>query len=579
MVREAGVDQVSALSSSGKVWCICLGIQALSNVDAAREEGVWGAKEQEALDGIGKGDLVLYVVGLTSRGGPEARGFPRQDSEKFRQAVDKAKQIILAQATTKIYKDESPVWQDDVYGWRFRFDEIGSARDVSISDVFSPEQIEVLRQCAIQGGTARLLPGGLEGLIGVPHPSLEMRDPPPRPDPAEPTQLDTQDLSVEHRVKRLDDYIGAQGFVFQPWQIATYVAALWTKPFVILAGVSGTGKSKLPQLISEATGAVCKLIPVQPNWTDSSDVLGYEDLQGRFRPGPLLRLAQQAEENPKIHHVCIVDEMNIARVEYYFAEVLSRMEDRIAGDGGGYTSRPLLNLDLEDNDQVWAQQGLPPNLAIVGTVNMDETTHSFSRKVLDRAFTLEFSDIDLTVWNAEEAPESAEPVRWAAESWFPRYTRISEMNDQPDEERDVVKQVVETLEQLNRYLVQAQLQVGYRTRDEAALFVLHARELEPSFITRDGEPVDPLDLVLHMKVLPRIVGGSNAIRRLLLQLLGWAVGGTPFENEDDGNALVARWSEEDRPGMLSGAVFPQTAARLCLMWDRLSSEGFTSFWL
>ena len=137
--------------------------------------------------------------------------------------------------------------------------------------------------------------------------------------------------------------IEATGFVFEPWQIAAYVTALRTKPFVILAGVSGTGKSQLPRLVAELTGGVSDTLPVRPDWTDSSDVLGYTDLAGRFRPGPLLMLAEQAAKQPEVHHVCVVDEMNLARVEQYFAEVLSRIEDRReapgAGSGAGRSSR------------------------------------------------------------------------------------------------------------------------------------------------------------------------------------------------------------------------------------------------
>lgn len=377
----------------------------------------------------------------------------------------------------------------------------------------------------------------------------------------------------------VESYIAQKGFVFEPWQIAAYVTALRTKPFVILAGVSGTGKSKLPQLVADATGAECTLLPVRPNWTDSSDVLGYQDLQGHFRPGSLLQFARTAEENPSKHHICIIDEMNLARVEYYFAEVLSRMEDRDAVKSGGYGSRPLLNLDLAPGESHWAKQGLPPNLAIVGTVNMDETTHSFSRKVLDRAFTLEFSSIDLINWERTQGQVPVEPVAWQAFSWCPRAVQIAELHGLTADDHDDVDRVVTTLHKLNTYLVQAQLQVGYRTRDEAALFVLHARELSPYFVTRNGAVVDPLDLVLHMKVLPRIVGGSNAIRRLLLQLLGWAHTGTPFDQEEQAKALREVWTGAGCPTILPDAKFPQTAARLCLMWDRLDSEGFTSFWL
>lgn len=89
-------------------------------------------------------------------------------------------------------------------------------------------------------------------------------------------------------MEALLEALAAQGFIYEPWQVAAYVTALRTKPFVILAGITGTGKSQLPRLVAEATGGTSTLIPVRPDWTDSADVLGYVDLQGRFRPGVLL---------------------------------------------------------------------------------------------------------------------------------------------------------------------------------------------------------------------------------------------------------------------------------------------------
>jgi 5-methylcytosine-specific restriction enzyme B len=98
-------------------------------------------------------------------------------------------------------------------------------------------------------------------------------------------------------------------------------------------------------------------------------------------------------------------------------------------------------------------------------------------------------------------------------------------------------------------------------------------------VDREGSPVDPLDLALQMKVLPRIVGGSSAVRHALMQLLGWANGGVPLATEDDARAVVEGWELDGRPGALSGARLPRTAARLCIMWERMIAEGYTSFWL
>jgi hypothetical protein len=109
--------------------------------------------------------------------------------------------------------------------------------------------------------------------------------------------------------------------------------------------------------------------------------------------------------------------------------------------------------------------------------------------------------------------------------------------------------------------------------------MLNAEEVRSSFRSRHNKAVDPLDLALSMKILPRIVGGSNAIRRTLLGLLGLAIQGQPFDNEDVIGSQVENWDKAGRPAALDRAKLPRSAARLCLMWDRLETEGFTSYWL
>lgn len=384
---------------------------------------------------------------------------------------------------------------------------------------------------------------------------------------------------MDQKVSELIQTILSQGYTFEPWQIATYVCALKTKPFVILAGVSGTGKSKLPSLIAKATGAERLLIPVRPDWTDSSDVLGYCNLQGSFRPGSLLSFAKDAEVTKGKQFVCIMDEMNLARVEHYFAEVLSQIEDRHICDSGGFTSYSLINQKLLVEDQHWAKQGLPANLAIVGTVNMDESAHGFSRKVLDRAFTIEFSEINLDSWEKSiNVASELDTDSWPIEAWYPRAIRLGELTDITDLDRQEINQVVAALTDINEILIKAQLQVGFRIRDELALFVLHARDMISSFVDHKGNKVDPLDMAIQMKVLPRIIGGSSAIRQVVLELLAWSTG-QKIVIESDAQLLMEKWMNEGRPSALQNANFPRTAARLCLMWDRLMNEGFTSFWM
>ena len=381
-------------------------------------------------------------------------------------------------------------------------------------------------------------------------------------------------------VGALVDAIRRRGFVYEPWTVAAYVAALRTKPFAILAGVSGTGKSRLPQLVERETGGVARVVPVRPDWTDSGESLGYTDLAGAFRPGPVLGLAREAATHPARHHALVLDEMNLARPEHYLAEVLSRMEDRAPHPVGGYATPPLLAPGGAPDE--WRGVGLPPNLAVVGTVNMDESAHTFSRKVLDRAFVIELSDTDLSDWERDPAdatpPALPDGGRWPIGAWLPRATRLGELAGLPDPDRRRVGDVVDTVVAASALLGPAGLAAGYRTRDEIALFVLHAGDVAASMTDAREVAVDPLDLALCMKLLPRVAGGSRAIRRTLLGLLGWAHSGDAAATDAYARDLLDAWDEAGRPAALGGARFPRTAARLCLMWERLDGDGFTSFW-
>jgi len=392
----------------------------------------------------------------------------------------------------------------------------------------------------------------------------------------QPPQKDFQISSAIHEVIA---YIADRGFIYEPWQIAQYITAIRTKPFVILAGITGIGKSKLPALIAEATGGVSKIIPVRPDWTDSAEVLGYTNIAGDFRPGPVLEIAHDAAANRDQFWTCIMDEMNLARVEHYFAEFLSKIEDRRRHDNGGYRTPPLLGQTLKETDAEWTDVGIPENLAMVGTVNMDESTQEFSRKVLDRAFTMELSEIDLTRWNRTGQRSFNRPVStWPVISWWPIAIRLIELTNPTDEQVAAIDRVVDAVQALNRLLAPVQLQVGYRTCDEIAFFVLHAQQIADAFVDWQGNTVDPLDLALQMKILPRIVGDSPAIRRCVLGLLGWARTKIGPESEVDANLIVESWNAQGRPSSLKDSQYPRFAARLCLMWERLQDQQGTSYW-
>ncbi len=357
--------------------------------------------------------------------------------------------------------------------------------------------------------------------------------------------------------ERLVAAIEAHGFVYEPFEIAAYLTALRTKPFVLLAGPTGVGKSRLPALIAEATGGAAHLVPVRPDWTDPAETLGYTDLAGHFRPGALLRAARDAGQDPDRFHALVLDEMNLGRPEHFLAEVLSRMEARTE-TAAGWASPPLLTERLGQTDAVWQSVALPPNLGLVGTVNVDESAHAFSAKVLDRAFVLTLAATDLGVW--ERGPSVAKLMAddWPVEAWRPRAIRLAGLANLSDSDRSEVQRSVDAVTEAARLLREDA--PGYRARDEIALFVLHAHETPDSFRTRRGQRVDPLDVALAAKLLPRLGAEGSGIDALL----AWAAG----QNARD---AVETWDASGRPAVLPGARFGLTAA---LLAARAASDLF-----
>ncbi|HYE95344.1 MAG TPA: EVE domain-containing protein, partial [Rubricoccaceae bacterium] len=193
------------------------------------------------------------------------------------------------------------------------------------------------------------------------------------------------------------------------------------------------------------------------------------------------------------------------------------------------------------------------------------------------AFTLELDASDLAQW-AEAGGGEASVEPWPAEAWAPRAIRLGGLGDLSKAERGVVQAAVDAVVEAHALLAPAGLGAGYRARDEVALFALHASETPDTFRTTTGEPVDPLDLALFTKLLPRLEGGRAPVREAVLALLGWAVDGTPRREESPATALLDGWEGAGRSDDFPGARFPRTAARLARMADALLSEGFASFW-
>lgn len=385
-------------------------------------------------------------------------------------------------------------------------------------------------------------------------------------------------LIVLDRISYVKAYIKNKGFHFPDGLIENLYLCLKTKPFVILAGVSGTGKTKLVKLFAEALGAVSQnnqftLIPVRPDWSDSSDLLGYKDLSGVFRPGPLTEVlveASKADNRSKSYFICL-DEMNLARVEYYFSDLLSIIETQ-ERQGDHIVTMPLINKDTLANDDqsIYGNLSLPDNVYLIGTVNMDETTHPFSKKVLDRANTIEFNYIDLM-----QLPEQAEPLDEPITIQVPNGLLRSEylqLIDAYGEHQQLVKDTTAKLVKVNEILEQIHSHVGFRIRDAICFYMIYNERF--GLMSED----EAFDLQLSQKILPRVQGSSSSVKRVLLLFMQEALGKRLSINNllDDASEIYMKWDSSEQEETVK---YPISARKIAFMLRRLEEDGFTSYWL
>ena len=420
-----------------------------------------------------------------------------------------------------------------------------------------------------------------------------------------------------------------------------YLLALRTKPFLLLAGISGTGKSRIvrefafkscPKYLQDKDGTTpgnyC-MIEVKPNWHDSTELLGYySNLSKEYQFKKFVKFLVKAKMYPDVPFFVCLDEMNLAPVEQYFAEVLSILETRkhprnpetkevdmktikteviveakyfqqlgkMSIFKNKETGDPLkqkltdrdiymklygINEEKDINKEVGEKTELttlgltlPGNVLIIGTVNMDDTTHQFSRKVIDRAMTIEMNGGNLSAMfggskNLEYLEDEAEQQKWQ-NAFTQRYISADEVLEaHPQEAETIMEKLPERLNELNKALKGTPFEVSYRVLNELTIMVgvlLDDNE--------EGKSIDDIinqavDNILLMKILPRIEGDADmfAIKKKDVQYdnrLKWLESIAPDISTDG--------EEEEKDSK-------QTAReKIHEMIERLDNQEFTRFW-
>ena len=355
-----------------------------------------------------------------------------------------------------------------------------------------------------------------------------------------------------------------------------YLTALRTKPFMLLAGISGTGKSRIVRKLAQATvteelqrvygydgenfandrwtlhsPANFELIQVKPNWHNSMDVIGY--LSNIPSPHyvftPFIEFVVKAWQHPEVPFFLCLDEMNLAPVEEYFAEFLSAIESR-SFEGGEYVTDPIIKpfnsfgtakdekgnvinigdmmintlfpkFKASDTETPTARvikhfrtKGLtlPKNLIVIGTVNMDETTFSFSRKVLDRAMSVEMNEVNYDSFLNDTTDDDLKAIVQAFEDNKEAdlnallVDRHIEAKEIIDELGDDAKFAIDYLKRINALLEGTPFKLGYRAANEALIYLQASQEFGQT------DRIAALDNFTLMKILSRIEGDETKLK-------------------------------------------------------------------
>lgn len=364
------------------------------------------------------------------------------------------------------------------------------------------------------------------------------------------------DTNRDFNINQLAASLHDAGFHSEKWLIHRLAASLLTKPFVILTGLAGSGKTKIADLFSsylsnDENEQVC-LVPVGADWTNREALLGYPnalDPSEYILPenGALsLILEALKEENKQKPYFLILDEMNLSHVERYFADFLSAMESKKTISL--HKSKHISNLPEAIS--------LPPNLFIIGTVNIDETTYMFSPKVLDRANVIEFrvTSEGMNLFLANPKPIDMLAVKGAGSDMALSFLALSEGCSISNSNETLASDLLYFFNELKK----CGAEFGFRSAAEIYKFVAIANELDKTW-----NKSEIIDAAIMQKLLPKLHGSRRKLSPILEAL---------------GTLCLNNGAKFNDPNMNSSDIkYPLSFDKIQRMYQALLDNGFTSY--
>lgn len=361
---------------------------------------------------------------------------------------------------------------------------------------------------------------------------------------------------IPFNVQKAKEFINETGLLYEDDFFKRYVFSLLTKPFVILSGLAGSGKTQLAlafakSMVEDAKKQM-KVVSVGADWTNREPLLGYPNAlkEGEYvhpESGVLdLLIECNKEANIKKPYFLILDEMNLSYVERYFADFISAMES--------HHNISLWDADIDNDDIVPSTIGLPRNLFIIGTINVDETTYMFSPKVLDRANVIEFkvSEKEMVDFLDSTPIVDITKAEGKATNMAEDFVKIaSEKVDASTDANEVLKNFFKELKKVNA-------EFGYRTAAEIGRFISLAKD--------EMGLENTIDAAIVQKLLPKLHGSRKKMVDVLKALFLLCV-----KNDNTVNLESVETFEETL------YKYPVSADKIVRMYNTAITNGYTSF--
>ncbi len=350
--------------------------------------------------------------------------------------------------------------------------------------------------------------------------------------------------------------------------VKRFSASLLTKPFVILTGLSGSGKTKLAQAftkwISSDKSQYC-IVPVGADWTNREPLLGYPNAlssEEYIKPdNDVLDLLIRANDNPDLPYFLILDEMNLSHVERYFADFLSVME-----------SNEVISLysgnqrQSSDGTEIPTSIGVPSNLFLIGTVNIDETTYMFSPKVLDRANVIEFRVSSDEITSFLENPQSVDLSQLEGHGAAMAQSFLELAKNKKFENPDL-NIINATLTDFFNELKKLGAEFGYRSANEIVRLINQL-----SVIDAEMEIDQKIDIAIMQKLLPKLHGSRRKLYPVLIALGGFCIEKGSIEKIE-----TDVFEKVDFDVTLDAVKYPISLEKLIRMYKCAVDNGYASY--